>query len=321
MKSLSVRKLLLPVMALSLLSCLPLSACSDEDVEMKPTERYFINSPLQRQGHLRVLAIGNSYTSDATRFVADLLKASGVSDTTYSVYSLTYSAATLEHWWTMCESGEEVELNYVAGHGMKHSRGPMSMLLAQDWDVITLQQYSGAAIKYSTFNPWLRYLISYIRARCTNPDVTLAWQMAWSYADGYASRYRNLERWALIVKAVKQMNETDGIDVIIPAGTAIQNARNTELNTQGQLTRDGTHLDRCVGRYIAACSWVEALFGPVYGITVAGNPFIPNVEPSATEQYPAQPMTPETAALAQRCAVAAVASPFAVSAITNGFNE
>ena len=54
-----------------------------------------------------------------------------------------------------------------------------------------------------------------------------------------------------------QANED--IDFVIPAGTAIQNARTSLLGDT--LTRDGYHLSYDVGRYIAGITWVEALTG------------------------------------------------------------
>ncbi len=47
--------------------------------------------------------------------------------------------------------------------------------------------------------------------------------------------------------------------MVIPAGTAIQNAR---TSSQGDTyTRDGYHLEQTYGRFTAACVWFEKLFG------------------------------------------------------------
>ena len=49
------------------------------------------------------------------------------------------------------------------------------------------------------------------------------------------------------------------IKILVPSGTAIQNARTSYLGDT--LNRDGTHLDYGVGRYIAALTFMAALTG------------------------------------------------------------
>ena len=47
------------------------------------------------------------------------------------------------------------------------------------------------------------------------------------------------------------------IEILIPSGTAIQNARTSYLGDN--LNRDGTHLDYAIGRYIAALTFFAAV--------------------------------------------------------------
>lgn len=123
------------------------------------------------------------------------------------------------------------------------------------------------------------------------------------------------ERWLLIALAVQQMVMSDGIDVLIPEGTAIQNARNTSLNTEAELTRDGTHLDLGIGRYLAACTWLQSIFAPVFGISILGNKALPEVITQPEGDFDSHPVTEDNRELAQRCAVAAVVAPFAITPI------
>ena len=54
-----------------------------------------------------------------------------------------------------------------------------------------------------------------------------------------------------------------GIDVIIPCGTAVQNARTVEaLNVDNEMTRDGTHINLYAGRYLLACTFFESIIAP-----------------------------------------------------------
>ena len=81
------------------------------------------------------------------------------------------------------------------------------------------------------------------------------------------------------------------MDQVIPAGTAIQNGRNTLIGDN--FTRDGYHLDLGIGRYTAASTWFEALTG----ICVVGNSFKPEA------------MTGLEAEIAHHAAHAAVTHP------------
>ena len=49
------------------------------------------------------------------------------------------------------------------------------------------------------------------------------------------------------------------IDGVIPAGTAIQNARTSYLGDT--LTRDGYHMSNIHGRWITACTWFAYITG------------------------------------------------------------
>lgn len=121
------------------------------------------------------------------------------------------------------------------------------------------------------------------------------------------------EDWEKINKVVK-LTDNYGIDMIIPTGTTIQNARATELNTPHGITCDGKHLAYGVGRYLMACTWFEALIAPVYGVSVVGNTAVhaitENEQSSLT--YEVVSVTDENSTLCQQCA-AAVNSPFEVT--------
>ena len=83
-----------------------------------------------------------------------------------------------------------------------------------------------------------------------------------------------------IQDCVDRLCEDFGICTVIPSGVAVDMARRTRLNTAGEvpascrlydLTRDGFHLSYQHGRYLAACTWFEALIRPTLGISVKGN--------------------------------------------------
>ena len=72
-----------------------------------------------------------------------------------------------------------------------------------------------------------------------------------------------------IMSAVKKISKETGIRMVIPSGTAVQNARATIL--KDTMTRDGFHLHKLYGRYVAACTWFETIFRR----SVVGNAYKP----------------------------------------------
>ena len=73
-----------------------------------------------------------------------------------------------------------------------------------------------------------------------------------------------------IVDAVWKVKDLVDIDIIVPAGTAIQNGRTSIIGDN--FCWDGYHLDLNIGRYTAACTWFEKIFEK----NVVGNPFKPS---------------------------------------------
>ena len=99
-----------------------------------------------------------------------------------------------------------------------------------------------------------------------------------------------------------------GIDIIIPSGTAVENARKTRLKTPHSLTRDGHHIAYGTGQYLLACTLYETIFKPIYKTSLPTNwarPAIPQ-EDKDDSKYEYVDVTDETAYLCQQCAIAAI---------------
>ena len=222
-------------------------------------------------GRLRVLAIGNSYTIDGTVYIKNVMSEIGeVNDEDYCVYVMVMAGAALDDWSRVCQDNEISTISLVAGDWkMPVTQGTMEELFAQDWDVIVFQQVSLKADNYFSYNPALGVLTELARRCCTNKDMIFAWHLIHSYANSYDTKLtKGEERWNGISLAAQCVMAQDGFDLLIPMGTAIQNARGTLLNTENDLTRDGTHLAYGVGRYVAACAWVQALFAPAFSFSI-----------------------------------------------------
>lgn len=273
------------------------------------------NNPLPTDPEtLRILAIGNSYTEDAVAYLNEMLYDYGIDPDKICIYLAKKGGASLEDWYNAFAFGEYIKLDRVAGQFKMKREGSFRQILAQDWDIVTLQQSSKLAVDYQSFNPYLTNLIEIIQQECTNPHLTFAWQLAWSYWDGYM-QVNSAERYKAICEAAKEQVRNDGIDIIIPIGTAIENARRTRLQTEHDLTRDGTHIAYGVGRYIAGCTWFQTLLAPIYHKDVRDGKFthkLTNYE-RETLKYKCEEVTEANRELCQKCAFYSCKKPFVVT--------
>lgn len=254
---------------------------------------------------LRVLAIGNSFSEDAVeQYLYELAKESGVELIIGNAYR---GGQGLESHWREVSGGNSTfgYRKIVGGTKTDTKDQALRTIIADEpWDVITLQQVSQDSGRPETYEPFLGYLIGYVRALATNPNMKLGFHQTWAYAKdsthgGFVHYGRDqMVMYTAIVDAVgKAVAAHAELSFVVPSGTAIQNARTTALGDN--LTRDGYHLDYGVGRYIAACTWLEA----VTGKTAVGRKFRP------------QGVSAGAATIAQQSAHQAVVTPNAVTSM------
>ncbi len=247
----------------------------------------------------RILAIGNSFSEDALNsYFHSICDAAGKK---VIVGNLSIGGCPIDRHFknTQANSADyrffRIGLNgdIIESNNVRIG----SAINSDDWDIVTLQQASGVSGKYGSYSN-LTPLIAYIDS--LTPDKTrLAWHQTWAYAtDSQHSEFPNYNCNqqtmfdSIMVASSRAMADNPLLTFIIPSGMAIQNAR--IASGDDDLTRDGYHLDLTIGRYIASCTWYEAIFGE----SVIGNSFIP------------EGMTPEQARIAQEAAHAAIIAPF-----------
>lgn len=276
----------------------------------------FVNYPLpQASDTLRILAVGNSFSDDGTEYLPAMLEAAGIHNVI--VARLYIGGCSLERH---CREYSEGTPDYVYYKSTANEWNTVSNnatildgLKDEPWDIITLQEVSNNSGTWETYQEWAPQLISIIRKEATNPRATIVWHMTWAYASnsthGAFPIYDRdqMKMYEAIKDCVAKARTEFDIPVVIPCGIAIQKARGTRLNNEGkvpdtskvyQLTRDGFHLSRQHGRYIAASTWFEALIKPTLGKSVKGNPYrLLDTEYSITDK---------DARLCQKCAVKAV---------------
>lgn len=139
------------------------------------------------------------------------------------------------------------------------------VIKAEKWTHISLQQLSSYSGLYDTLSPYITPFLELINEYLPS-DKTLMWHQTWAYQQDYNNEYfeefydnNQLVMYQDIVDTSKQVMENFPFDLLLPSGTAIQNARTSYLGDT--LTRDGRHLDLNIGRFITACAFFEVLTG------------------------------------------------------------
>ena len=261
-----------------------------------------------QQKTVRILAIGNSFSQDAVeQYLHELAEAEGISTI---IGNMFIGGCSLErHVKNARDNAPAYAYRKIGTDGKKREKGKMSLetvLADEDWDYVSLQQASPFSGMYETYEASLPELIEYVKARLPKKTKLMLHQTWANASTSRHSGFKNyncnqLTMYQAIADAVKKAAKANKIKIVIPSGTAIQNARTSFIGDH--LNRDGYHLDVKIGRYTAACTWFERIFKH----NVVGNPYTPEGLDEARK------------AVAQKAAHAAVKHPYKVTdlSITN----
>ena len=235
-------------------------------------DEYSYEVSVEKANSLKILMIGNSYADDTRYYVPWMAEAldfeevivgslyiGGCSVKTHYENSVLNTAA----YDFRCYENNRWN-DFVGGEGTKQTME--YAIKYEDWDYITIQQASVDSGKAATYNSDLDNLVSYVKQTATNKDVKLIWNMTWAYREGYsvlADHYENSQMvmYNAITNAVQTKIETNAeFDLVLPAGTAVQNARTSYIGDDFNMD-DGTHLNFYRGRYIAGLTMFCSLTG------------------------------------------------------------
>ena len=253
---------------------------------------------------IKILTIGNSFSEDAVeQHLHDIAKADGVKVIIGNMY---IGGCSLErHLNNARDNKAAYKYRKIGLDGKKVETKSFALetaLADEQWDYVSFQQNSGRSGLYDTWMASLPQLMKYVRTKVSKKAKMVIHQ-TWAYDK--TSKHKDFKNYNndqdlmfnSILDAVNRVAKELGVKVIVPSGTAVQNARTTPLGEC--ITRDGYHLHKTYGRYVAACTWFEKIFKK----NVVGNTYLP------------QNMTPEQQIAAQKSAHAAVKKPKKVQTI------
>lgn len=240
---------------------------------------------------VKLLAIGNSFSSNTTHFLPGIVTAGGDK---LLFKHIMIGGCPLEKHWKNAEAFQ---------HGSTNTQArAWAALTAEKWDFVTLQQYSMHSYKLETYRPFAKELHDYIKAQA--PAAEIVFHETWAYREDdplFKKDFTQQDMYWSLRKAYETVAGELGCR-IIPVGDAFENARRdaawkgvfpdpafdakkakapalpdqTHSLNKGYawagkaLKYDGHHANTA-GEYLGAAVWYEFLFGH----SVVGNSFVP----------------------------------------------
>ena len=247
--------------------------------------------------HIRLLAIGNSFSQNATHYLPGIVKAAG-DKLTFRTISI--GGCPLERHWKNADAFQHGSTDAVAR--------AWTALVAEPWDFITIQQYSMYSYRLETYRPYAKNLHDYIRQQCPKSEVLI--HETWAYREDdplFKKRFAQ-DMWFSqqdMYWGLRKAYETTAGELgcrIIPVGDAFENARrdaawkgvfpdpqfdpknakppalpnqahslNRGYSWSGKTLKFDGHHANTAGEYLGAAVWFEFLFGR----SVVDNSYVP----------------------------------------------
>ena len=228
---------------------------------------------------MKILAVGNSFSEDASKYVHDIAAADGIDLT---IVNLFIGGCSLQTHWQNALTNATAYDYQLNGKPLEKKISIKEALESDTWDYVTMQQASHYSGLEETYYPYIENLAKYIRSLA--PDATLLIHQTWAYEKGSShggfANYNNDQTtmFNAIIKAYDNAAKKVGLLKIIPCGEAFQIVRanpifDTTMNDRKtiRLNRDGFHASFTYGRYLLGAVWYECLTGN----KIADNTFCP----------------------------------------------
>lgn len=207
---------------------------------------------------MKILAIGNSFSQDATRYLHQIARKGGVP---VEVANLYIGGCPLEkHFRNVMADNRAYTLEYN-GMNTGFRVSIKEALLNRSWDVVTLQQVSGQSFDEDSYYPYINVLADYVRQWV--PKAKLVMHQTWAYEQdsiklektGYTD---HRDMFSDLQKAYALAAERVTADGMIPSGEMFQYLL---ANGFEKVHRDTFHARLGAGRYALGLLWYHMLTG------------------------------------------------------------
>ena len=208
---------------------------------------------------VKILAIGNSFSEDSTKYLYDLANCDKVP---LKVVNLFLGGCCLEnHWNNILENNAEYDYQLNGKSSGKHV-SILESLQEEDWNIITIQQCSGFSGIMNSYYPYAGLISDYIKKHAPNSQQFI--HQTWAYEidsdHSHFSFYNNNqdEMYDALFRCYNKIASELSLN-IIPFGEVIQKIRTLPIFNYKMggksLCRDGFHMNEVYGRYALAATW------------------------------------------------------------------
>ncbi len=210
---------------------------------------------------VKILAIGNSFSQDATAQI-ELL-----TDKLF-VRNMYIGGCSLEKHLQMTRSKEEAYEYQICG--MQSLDGCVSLeyaLTAEKWNYITVQQVSHLAGVKESYYPYITELIEYIRQFSA---AKIIFHQTWAYEKGsqHSEFYRydknQKKMWESVRNVSREVCSFEKLPMIECGETFAKLRENEMFDIEKggiSLCRDNFHASLDIGRFALACTWIKFFTG------------------------------------------------------------
>ena len=222
---------------------------------------------METPNSLKILFVGNSFAVDTVEYAPKIAQSLGVRKVKFG--TLYVGGCSIEMHYRHAMEDRAVYTYYV-NEGEGWSETPemkiSDAVKSDDWDWIAIQHGTAGTSRYTSCECYekLTPLIEYLKS-LASIETKIAFNLTWlgestrqhheiiSYGGNMA-----LMREKLVEVTEKMVLSDPLVDLLVPTGTAIENARTSDI---GLLTRDCYHLSVDKGRYIAGLAFVSTVTG------------------------------------------------------------
>ena len=214
----------------------------------------------------KILAIGNSFSADATTYLHQIAESAGVES---KIVNLFIGGCSLERHNSNIETNAAAYAKSLNGASTGETVSVMDALCEDTWDFVTMQQASAVSGLPQSYFPYLYNLSEYVKQYA--PDAKQVIHQTWAYeADSAHRRYGNYGNdqkmmYPAVVASYEGAAEKLGGLPIIRCGELVQALRGDPIFDLKEgiyrITRDGHHMNIPYGRYALSGLWFEKLMG------------------------------------------------------------
>ena len=238
---------------------------------------------------LKILAVGNSWTMNATNLLGSILTSLGVKVLIDYSYA---GGAPLSSYWSNLSTNDGNTASFVHGKWREGSGWDTEsdklysykdIFLSDDWDIVTHQQQSGNGGNYKSFQPYLHNILQWEKSNCKVMPLFFM-HATWSYPNDNTNEGNLVQfeefygsdsdtMYNAILDAYNQAMVDENIVNVMPSAPIVQQVRTLGIGDID--TSDGSHLSEN-GQFAVACVWAEMLLRNYFDQSVASDLSIEN---------------------------------------------